>query len=70
MAGRKLSESQARHIANIAEQEKRSAGLSNDAIADKAGYNEKTIGDVIRGRCLVDKTVKDVCSALSSPNRA
>ena len=40
------------------------AGLSNDAIADKAGYNEKTIRDVIKGRCLVYKTVKDVCSVL------
>jgi hypothetical protein len=39
-------------------------GLSNDAIADKAGYNEKTIRDLIKGRCLVHKTVKDVCSAL------
>jgi hypothetical protein len=39
-------------------------GLSNDAIADKAGYSEKTIRDVIKGRCLVYETVKDVCSVL------
>jgi len=64
MARRQLSGSQARHVANIAEQAKSTAGLSNDAIADKAGYNEKTIRDVIKGRCLVYKTVKDVCAAL------
>jgi hypothetical protein len=64
MAGQKLSESQARHIASIAEQAKRSAGMSNDAIANKAGYNEKTIRDVIRGRCLVYTTVHDVCAVL------
>jgi hypothetical protein len=61
---RHLSESQARHVAKIAEQAKLTRGLSNDAIADKAGYNEKTVRDVIRGRCLVYKTVKDVCYAL------
>jgi hypothetical protein len=64
MARRQLSGAQARHVANIAEQAKSTAGLSNDAIADKAGYNEKTVRDVIKGRCLVYKTVKEVCSVL------
>jgi hypothetical protein len=64
MARRQLSGSQARHIAKVAEQAKLTAGLSNDAIADKAGYNEKTVRDVIKGRCLVYETVKDVCFVL------
>jgi hypothetical protein len=64
MARRQLSGSQARHIANIAEQAKLAGGLSNDAIAHKAGYNEKTVRDVIKGRCLVYTTVKEVCSVL------
>jgi hypothetical protein len=64
MTGRKLSESQAGHIAKIVERAKQSAGLTNGAIADKAGYNEKTIRDVIRGRCHVYKTVDEVCTVL------
>jgi hypothetical protein len=64
MAGRQLSEWQARHVAKMAEHAKLTAGLSNDAIASKAGYNEKTVRDVIKGHCLVYKTIKDICSVL------
>src|SRR5262249_2823459 len=64
MTRRQLSGLQARYVAEIAEQAKLTAGLSNDAIAGKAGYNEKTVRDVIKGRCLVYKTVKEVCFVL------
>lgn len=64
MPGQRLSESQARYVANIAAQAKRSAGLSNGVIAHKAGYTEKTIREVINGHCRVYKTVRDVCAVL------
>lgn len=64
MPGQRLSESQARHVAKIADQAKQLAGLSNGAIADKAGYTERTVRDVLRGHCRVYDTVKDVCAAL------
>jgi hypothetical protein len=59
-----LSGSQAKRLAKIAEEAKSVTGLSNPAIARRAGYSEKTVRDVIKGRCLVYETVKDICSVL------
>jgi hypothetical protein len=64
MARRLLSEAQAKFAANRLEEAKLARDLSNEAIADKAGYNEKTVRDCLKGRCLIYKTVSEVCGAL------
>jgi hypothetical protein len=64
MARRLLSEGQARFVGNVLEQAKLARDLSNEAIADRAGYNEKTIRDVLKGHCLIYKTTSEVARAL------
>ena len=64
MARRLLSEGQAKFIANVLDQAKLARDLSNEAIADKAGYNEKTVRDVLKGHCLIYTTTSDVARAL------
>jgi len=60
----RLSEAQAKLAANLVGQRKLALRLANQAIADKAGYNEKVVRDVVNARCRTRGTVKDVCHAL------
>jgi len=60
----RLTDEQARLAAKLVSDAKTRAGLTNGQIADKAGYVEKTVRDVLKGRCRVRKTVSKVCRAL------
>jgi SAM-dependent methyltransferase len=60
----RLTDEQARLVAKLVSDAKTTAGLTSGQIADKAGYVEKTVRDVLKGRCRVRKTVSKVCRAL------
>ncbi len=60
----RLTEEQARLVAGLVSEAKTTAGLTNRQLADKAGYVEKTIRDVLNGRCRNHTTVSKVCSVL------
>jgi SAM-dependent methyltransferase len=60
----RLTDEQARLVAKLVSDAKTTAGLTNGQIADKAGYVEKTVRDVLKGRCRTRKTVSKVCGAL------
>src|SRR5579859_6939910 len=62
----RLSEEQAKLAAKLLSRAKlgHQPKLSNQAIAKKAGYNEKVVRDVLHHRCLVSETVLNVCRAV------
>jgi SAM-dependent methyltransferase/DNA-binding phage protein len=60
----RLTEEQARLAAKLVGDAKTAAGLTDGQIADKAGYVEETIREVLNGRCRTLETVSQVCSAL------
>jgi hypothetical protein len=61
---RRLSETQAKCAANLVRRAKETSGLTNGRIAEKAGYNEKVVRDVLHARCPTYDTTKDICEAL------
>lgn len=61
----RLTDAQAKFIANVVLKAKETQGLSNQEIAEKAGYNEKVVRDIINRRCRTYKTVEEVCEVLS-----
>jgi protein-L-isoaspartate O-methyltransferase len=60
----RLTDEQARLVAKVVSDAKATAGLSNDQIADQAGFAERTVRGVLEGRCRIRKTASKVCSAL------
>ena len=63
MPGR-LTEAQAKLAGNLVGEAKTRDDLTNEKLAERAGYNERTVRDVISGKCHTYQTVKEVCSAV------
>lgn len=60
----KLGQAQAQFAANLVTEAKRKIRASNSAIADIANCNEKTVREVLSGKCLIRETVERVCRAV------
>jgi DNA-binding CsgD family transcriptional regulator len=52
----RLTDEQAHLVARLVSDAKATSGLSNDQIADQAGFAEKTVRSVLKGRCRIRKT--------------
>jgi hypothetical protein len=62
---RRLTEPQAKFLANLVAKAKEQLGYSNKEIAKRAGFkSDKVARDVLNARCLVAKTVEAICRAV------
>ncbi len=64
MSAGTLSPTRQRAIAKLVEAERAKRGLSIEALGKKAGYNERTIRNLLAGKSIRLKTLNEICQAL------